>query len=387
MRHNTIALLFCSALLVRVAPAAAASVSEQFDGVTAPALPAGWPTNYFITVSTSSPSAPNHAFIADVATMRDSFLDTPSLPVTGPLQVRFKHRYDTEDGYDGGVLEVSYDGGAFIDVTDAGGEFISGAYNGLIVPLIESSTNPLAHRRGWTGDSTSYVTTVIDLPAAATNVKFRFRFGTDGGTAGNGWGIDDFELTDGCVLTCPSDVTADASPNTCGASATFGATEHSNCGAVLTYPPSGSLFDVGATTVTTVSEAGPFCTFTVTVTDNQAPTITCPGDISIMADPGACEAKALFVPPVGLDNCTSTSECDVTPGDVLQQGTTTITCTVSDATAKSASCSFNLTVDVPESDKGAACDQKNQGGCAATGGAAAPLLVVLAALSTLRRRS
>ena len=72
-------------------------VSQNFDGVVAPALPAGWvATNaqgvapLWVTSTTTPDTAPNDAFVDDPATVSDKLLDTPAFAVTSaPAQVSF----------------------------------------------------------------------------------------------------------------------------------------------------------------------------------------------------------------------------------------------------------------------------------------------------------
>ncbi len=366
--------------------AQAADVSESFDAVVPPALPAGWTASGgFTTAGSEAVSQPNRAFCPAPATTSNSFLNSPTYEVANPFQVRFQHRFATEATFDGGILEVSYDGGAFVDVLTAGGTFVEGGYSDR---LVTAGSNPLAGKRAWTGSSGGFIRTVVNLPAPpGGEVRIAFHFGTDGGQGGDGWSIDDFQLFDSCQLTCPSAVTAAAEAGVCGAVATFAKADATNCGVVLMYPPSGSFFDVGSTTVTAVSEAGPFCETTVTVADSQAPAILCPATLVIDAEPGACAAPALFVPPSGIDNCSSTSACSITPGEILPPGDTVVTCTVTDPGARSASCDFVITVAVPEGEAGGICEDKAQNeGCAAAADVS-PLLVLICALAVYCRIS
>lgn len=70
---------------------------------------------------------------------------------------------------------------------------------------------------------------------------------------------------------------------------------------------SGSLFPIGTTTVsyTAVDASGNPASgsFTVTVTDNIAPTIVCPSNISVNITPGQCSAVVNYVTPFATDNC------------------------------------------------------------------------------------
>ena len=134
---------------------------ESFDGVTAPALPAGWSAAnaagaapLWVTSTTTPNTPPNDAFIDDPATVSDKRLDTPDIAISGQgAQVFFRNFYNLESTFDGGVLEVSspnINGGAFTDITDAavGGSFVSGGYNATISTAFQS---PIAGRMAWVG--------------------------------------------------------------------------------------------------------------------------------------------------------------------------------------------------------------------------------------------
>jgi hypothetical protein len=175
--------------------------SEMFDGVTAPALPAGWATTAtggespWVTSTTSAYSAPNAAFAPDPATAGEADLVTPAIavPATGAL-LTFRNYYATESHYDGMVLEISIDGGAFADITAGGNDFITGGYNDTISIYF---TNPLAGRPAWSGDSGGYVTSKINLPAAASghSAQLKWRMGTDEILSSTGVRIDSVTLT------------------------------------------------------------------------------------------------------------------------------------------------------------------------------------------------
>jgi hypothetical protein len=119
-------------------------------------------------------------------------------------QLRFRHFYDTEGGFDGGVLEISINGGPFTDIITAGGAFISGDYNGSISTFY---SNPLGGRAAWTGNSGSFVPTVVALPAGAagSNVQFHWRLGSDSSYSANGWYVDTVALSVGyaCCAGAP----------------------------------------------------------------------------------------------------------------------------------------------------------------------------------------
>jgi hypothetical protein len=176
--------------------------TQNFDGVTAPALPAGWEVlndgnaaaNPFVTTTTTPNSAPNAAFAPNpnVGTSLNgsTSLISPTYAVASPsATVSFRHRYNTEASWDGGVLEINMDGGPFQDIIAAGGSFKQNGYNGFL----NDNDNPIDLRSAWTGNSGGYVTTVAQLPtsAAGKNVRLRWRFGSDNNTGVEGWFVDD----------------------------------------------------------------------------------------------------------------------------------------------------------------------------------------------------
>jgi hypothetical protein len=194
-------------------------LSESFDGVTAPALPAGWlasappgpgATQLWVTSATTPDSPPNDAFVGDPASVTDNYLDTPSIAIpSGAAQVTFRNSYDTESTFDGGVLEVSspnISNGIFTDITDprVGGSFVSGGYNATISSQFQS---PIAGRLAWSGNSRGYITTIANLGpiVAGQTVKLRFRMASDVSGAATGWRVDTISVATVCppVITSP----------------------------------------------------------------------------------------------------------------------------------------------------------------------------------------
>jgi hypothetical protein len=90
----------------------------------------------------------------------------------------------------------------------------------------------------------------------------------------DGTDIGAFERVPPCILNCPASVIVGNDPNQCGAVVNYTTPTGAGCGTVTCVPSPGSFFPVGTTTVTCTSQAGPTCSFMVTVNDTQAPTIT-----------------------------------------------------------------------------------------------------------------
>jgi hypothetical protein len=175
------------------------SLSQNFDGVIAPALPGGWTqtpvaTNPGWTTATgAADSAPNSARVPNPASGGGADLETPVFTVTSPNQrIVFRNNYNTEATWDGGVLEIKVGAGAYQDILAAGGTFVEGGYNGTL----RGTGNPLANRQGWTGNSNGYINTIVQLPqsAAGQNVQLRFRIGHDTAGGGTGWNIDNVQV-------------------------------------------------------------------------------------------------------------------------------------------------------------------------------------------------
>lgn len=172
--------------------------SQNFDGVTAPALPAGWTTSItgqielFRTVSDFPNSAPNAVYTNDPNTSGLAELVSPSIALEDlPHKLVFRHFYQTDFEFDGCVLEISINGAAFNDIVSAGGVFVTGGYDTTLV------AGTLGGRRSWTGQQSGYITTEINLPPSTNgqSVRFRWRLGTDPMEAGSGWWIDDVQVT------------------------------------------------------------------------------------------------------------------------------------------------------------------------------------------------
>lgn len=183
---------------------------EFFDGETAPELPTGWMTSaigtlaeFWSTLSIGANSPPNIAFAPDVNGVADMTLESPAFVAGADQQVSFTHRYDLEAlgtggnfngvGFDGAVLEISINGGAFEDLLAAGGHFRQGGYNATVS---NCCANPLAGRGAWSSNSGGFVTTMASLPASAAgqSVVLRFRTADDGGRHATGWWVDSIHL-------------------------------------------------------------------------------------------------------------------------------------------------------------------------------------------------
>ena len=350
---------------------------ENFDGVTAPALPAGWVsattagaadctltgtcalTSQWTTAAAGADTAPNAAFHNDPSCVTDNTLDTPSIAITSASsQLTFRNSFNTESTFDGCVLEVSspnINGGAFTDITNAavGGSFVTGGYNSAISG---SFLSPIAGRQAWSGNSAGFITTTANLGPNVNGqtIKLRFRFASDCSVSATGWTIDTIRISSGfvcstscgagCTITCTANITQSNDPTQCGAVVNYQApTTSGSCGTVTCTPASAAFFPVGVTTVTCTTTAGPSCSFTVTVRDTQAPTITCPSNITQTTRGKKCVAIS-YPTPIVNDNCPLNVACVPPSGSCFPIGTTTVTCTATDSGGNHPTCSFTVTL-------------------------------------------
>jgi hypothetical protein len=156
------------------------------------------------------------------------------------------------------------------------------------------------------------------------------------------------------AIICPANITRATDPNQCAAAVTYttpGATD--NCpgvGAVTCSPSSGSTFAKGTTTVTCSSTDASgnvgSCAFTVTINDAQVPAIVCPANLTKATDPNQCAAVVSYAAPAVADNCPGVGApvCNPLSGASFPKGTTTVICSVNDASNNQSSCSFAVTV-------------------------------------------
>jgi hypothetical protein len=186
-------------------PLAGCFFFERFDEVTPPLLPPGWtainaidPDGILWQTSDSgdpTPPAdtpPNAAWVNDPDTISDKYLDSPAgtIDPISTVQLTFSHNYALEDGFDGGVLEISVDGGPFGDL---GGSAWEGGYNGTISTCCG---NPLAGRQAWTGNSGGFIETQVDLTGfRGHTIALRWRMASDSSGSGEGWRVDDVSIT------------------------------------------------------------------------------------------------------------------------------------------------------------------------------------------------
>jgi hypothetical protein len=184
-----------------------AGLGEDFDEVVPPTLPFDWlatnalgPPPLWVT-SNSGVTLPNAAFVDDPGVVSDKRLDSLHFPVSGTgVQLTFEHNFNLEAsdvdpnvGFDGGVLEMSFDGGnTFQDILAVGGSFSIGGYNRTIST---DRGSPIAGRQAWSGNSGGFICTIVHLPFLPPGGRFRWRMASDNSGSGEGWLVDTVVIT------------------------------------------------------------------------------------------------------------------------------------------------------------------------------------------------
>ncbi|MBM3316324.1 MAG: hypothetical protein FJY75_00585 [Candidatus Eisenbacteria bacterium] len=124
----------------------------------------------------------------------DGALETPAVDIGAAAQLRFWHWMDAEESsyyqgraYDGGVIELSVNGGGWTQVAPLNGYTHTIRAGGNPGPF-PADTPVFSGTFGWREDR-------VDLAGPAA-VRLRFRFGSDGAVAREGWHIDDVLIVD-----------------------------------------------------------------------------------------------------------------------------------------------------------------------------------------------
>ncbi|HEU4671416.1 MAG TPA: HYR domain-containing protein [Candidatus Limnocylindrales bacterium] len=213
--------------------------------------------------------------------------------------------------------------------------------NGAVATLTRGSVHIVAPTINGTYNYS--VTFKVTLPAGETgvtvlerSVAYSLRVGTN----------------DAPTLALPSDMTVEG--NEAGGAAvdwtaTASDTEDDPDPAPTCTPTSGSHFDLGTTTVQcSVTDSGGLTangSFDVTVVDTAAPSLDQPADVSAVSTDGG-PVTLTYATPAASDVVDPSPSVDCAPasGSSFPVGTTSVTCTATDASGNSASVSFAVTV-------------------------------------------
>ena len=153
-------------------------------------------------------------------------------------------------------------------------------------------------------------------------------------------------------LSCPANLLLSANTSLCSRSnVAYHVTATDNCAVtnVACAPPDGSTFTVGEHRVlciaTDAAGNSAQCAFTVTVTDDESPQISCPSDLFLGRDAGQSARSNVIYAATATDNCTVTNLSCVPPsGSTFPVGSNRVDCTASDSSGHRAACAFNVVV-------------------------------------------
>ena len=190
------------------------------------------------------------------------------------------------------------------------------------------------------------------FPKGVTTVSFRSTDAT-GNSSNCSFTVTvvDAELP---VITCPANIVRSTDLNLCTAAVAYTVSATDNCPGVtiaqISGLASGAAFPKGVTTNTwrATDAAGntSTCSFTVTVNDTQAPTITCPANIVRSNTLNLCGATVTYT-VTATDNCpgvTTTQTTGLASGSFFPVGVTTNVHRATDAAGNTSTCSFTVTV-------------------------------------------
>ncbi|HYC89061.1 MAG TPA: M36 family metallopeptidase [Thermoanaerobaculia bacterium] len=241
------------------------------DSVEAYATP--WTTDSDLTLSQVNPwtraivvPLDREWHVDDPNAASDQRLVSPVFTVggSGSVNVQFDHtwsfEFDASANYDGGVIEMQVDGGAW---TDIGGPAAGPNYNGTLINY-SGNLNPLKTRPAFVKTGSAH-TSITQAVAPGSTVRIRFRFGSDNSAGAPGWFIDNIAFTGvietpfgtvtgdaGCSLPTATALTTSANPSPFGSALTLTATVTAAQGT-----PSGNVtFFDGATNLGTVALNG-----------------------------------------------------------------------------------------------------------------------------------
>lgn len=194
---------------------------EDFEGglgawtLAASGVYAGWPGLQWAADAAPPDRAGQAAFAIDpvggacdqgagdwsgAMTMTSAVIAVPDTGLAVP-RIDFDHYVASERGYDGGLLEISVNGGAFFAVP--AGAMLYNPYNLTLHPAGSGgagNTSPLAGQPAWSGtddgsNGGSWGGTQVDLGMVGVGpgdtFRLRFTFGIDGCTGYGGWWVDD----------------------------------------------------------------------------------------------------------------------------------------------------------------------------------------------------
>jgi len=158
--------------------------------------------------ATPPPVTAQSWFASDPSSISDQYLGmTTDVGVSAGTTLSFWHDYQTENSYDGGVVEYSSDSGS--SWTDLGPQMTQNGYSGTISG---SFSSPISNRSAFEGNGGGYQQTQVDLSAqAGQDIRIRFRMASDTSVSGSGWYVDDVHIGSQVLLSSVAQASGGAS--------------------------------------------------------------------------------------------------------------------------------------------------------------------------------
>jgi hypothetical protein len=232
----------------------------------------------------------------------------------------FKNLFNLETGstvgYDGMVLEISINGGAYSDITSGGNAFTAGGYNKTISANFSSA---IAGRQAWSGLSggttaaPTYIDSSIALPAAAAGQPIRLKWRVSTDSSAIAAGVPGVRIDDIAVIGNTAVCSGPGAPNT---------------NPTVSTPSTQSINEDAATSAVavTINDAEtPLGNLVLAASSNN--TALVPNAPANLALGGSAGSRTIIVTP--LPN---------------MSGTATITLTVTDGGALTATSTFDVVV-------------------------------------------
>lgn len=145
-----------------------------------------------------------------------------TIPVEGDRPVlRFYHKYITENGADGGFIQINSDPSGEVWEMATPSDYLRNPPGG-----IQYTTFAIPGLTAFTGESEDWIASYVDLSEyAGDGIQIQFRFGTDDNTApppAAGWWVDDVEIMDMINYEGEACVTSDQGDNACASAPSRG---------------------------------------------------------------------------------------------------------------------------------------------------------------------
>ena len=366
-----------------------ASATDAVDGVVAvsctPASGSTFPLGATTVNCTATDAHGNHGVASFTVTVTDTTGPIVTVPANATVEATsaagaaFTFTASATDAVDGVVAATCTpaSGSTFplgattvnCTATDAHGNHGVASFTVTVTdttaPIVTVPANATVEATNATGAVFTFPTSAIDAVDGAVAVSCTPASGSTfplGATTVNctatdahgNHGVASFTVTvtdtTGPVVTVPANATVEAT-SAAGAPFTFTASAADTIDGVVAVtctPASGSLFPLGATTVScTASDAHGnhgAASFTVTIRDTTGPAVTAPANASVEATSAAGAAFTFSASAADIVDGVVAVTCAPASGATFPLGPTTVNCTASDAHANHGAASFTVTV-------------------------------------------